>query len=64
MCIRDSIKEASAAAALFIFLNSASGLAGLMHTKFTFQPEIIYWIMGVMVAGFAGSAIDVYKRQH
>ena len=51
------IKEASAAAALFIFLNSASGLAGLMHTKFTFQPEIIYWIMGVMVAGFAGSAM-------
>ena len=51
------IKEASAAAALFIFLNSASGLAGLMTTKFTFQPEIIYWIMGVMVAGFAGSAI-------
>lgn len=51
------IKEASAAAALFIFLNSASGLAGLMTTKFTFQPEIIYWIMGVMVAGFAGSAM-------
>jgi len=51
------IKEASAAAALFIFLNSASGLAGLMTTKFTFQPEIIYWIMGVVVAGFAGSAM-------
>ncbi|MFN8134468.1 MAG: hypothetical protein U0Z17_04310 [Bacteroidales bacterium] len=28
-----------------------------MTTKFTFQPEIIYWIMGVMAAGFAGSAI-------
>jgi uncharacterized membrane protein YfcA len=51
------IKEASAAAALFIFLNSASGLAGLMTTKFSFQPEIIYWIMGVTVAGFAGSAM-------
>jgi uncharacterized protein len=51
------IKEASAASALFIFLNSACGLAGLMTTHINFQPHLIYWISGVMVAGLVGSAI-------
>lgn len=51
------IKEASAASALFIFLNSGSGLAGLMSTNISFQPHIIYWISGVMAAGLVGSAI-------
>jgi uncharacterized membrane protein YfcA len=51
------IKEASAASAIFIFLNSASGLAGLMTSHFVFEPNIIYWLLGVMAAGFAGSAI-------
>jgi uncharacterized membrane protein YfcA len=51
------IKEASAASALFIFLNSTSGLAGLMSSQFSFQPDIIYWILAVMIAGLLGSAI-------
>ena len=51
------IKEASAASALFIFLNSASGLIGLMSTKISFEPHLIYWISGVMAAGLVGSAI-------
>jgi hypothetical protein len=51
------IKEASAAAALFIFLNSGSGLAGLMTTHVIFQPHIIFWLAGVMSAGFLGSAM-------
>jgi uncharacterized protein len=51
------IKEASAASALFIFLNSASGLAGLMISQINFQPNIIYWILGVMAAGLVGSAM-------
>ncbi len=51
------IKEASAASALFIFLNSGSGLAGLLSTNISFQPHIIYWISGVMAAGLVGSAI-------
>jgi len=51
------IKEASAASALFIFLNSASGLAGLMTSHFSFQPDIIYWISAVMAAGLLGSAM-------
>jgi hypothetical protein len=51
------IKEAAAASALFIFLNSASGLAGLMTSSFNFQINIVYWVMGVTVAGFIGSAM-------
>lgn len=51
------IKEASAASALFIFLNSASGLTGLMSTKIIFETHLIYWISGVMAAGLVGSAI-------
>jgi len=51
------IKEASASSAVFIFLNSVSGLAGLMTSHFTFQPHIVYWIAGVMIAGIAGSAM-------
>ena len=51
------IKEASAASALFIFLNSASGLAGLMTNQFSFQSNMIYWILAVMIAGLSGSAI-------
>lgn len=51
------IREASAAAALFILLNSISGLAGLMSTHITFQPHIIYWISSVMAAGLVGSAM-------
>lgn len=51
------IKEASAASALFIFLNSSSGLAGLMASQFNFQTNIVFWILGVMIAGLVGSAM-------
>lgn len=51
------IKEASAASAIFIFLNSASGLAGLLTTQIDFHPHVIYWISGVMAAGLLGSAM-------
>ncbi len=51
------IKEASAAAALFIFLNSASGLTGLMSKHISLQPHIVYWISGVMAAALLGSAM-------
>jgi uncharacterized membrane protein YfcA len=32
-------------------------LAGLLNNRFSFQPTIIYWIMGVMIAGLLGSAV-------
>ena len=51
------IKEASAASAIFILLNSMSGLAGLIKTQIVFQPHLIYWIASVTAAAFIGSAI-------
>lgn len=51
------IKEASAASALFIFLNSGSGLAGLMTTHIRIEPHLVYWISGVMAAALIGSAM-------
>jgi len=50
------MKEAAAASAIFIFLNSGTGLLGLLSHNFTFKPDIIYWLMAVLVAGFLGSA--------
>lgn len=51
------IKEASAASALFILLNSLSGLAGLMKTQISIQPNIAYWIAAVATAALFGSAL-------
>ncbi|KAF0196480.1 MAG: hypothetical protein FD166_2435 [Bacteroidetes bacterium] len=50
------IKQAAAASALFIFLNSATGLSGLLSKQIDFRPEVIYWMLTVLVAGFIGSA--------
>jgi uncharacterized membrane protein YfcA len=50
-------KEASAVSALFILLNSASGLAGLLGGPIIFQPHIVLWIAVVLASGLAGSAI-------
>jgi uncharacterized membrane protein YfcA len=49
------VKEASAASAIFIFLNSAAGLFGLLSEKLYFHSEAILWLMVVLVAGFLGS---------
>lgn len=50
-------KEASAASAFFILLNSASGLAGLPGQSVDIQPHLVYWIAAVMGAGFIGASI-------
>jgi uncharacterized membrane protein YfcA len=50
------IKEAAAASALFIFLNSATGLLGLFLNNFIYQQKIVYWLLTVLIAGFIGSA--------
>lgn len=52
-----NIKEAAAVSAPFIFLNSFSGLGGLMLNGFHFVPEILTWIIIVTIAGVLGSFI-------
>lgn len=56
-----NMKEAAAASALFIFLNSISGLIGLFHTGFNFDPHIISWIVVGVAGGIAGSYSGSFK---
>jgi uncharacterized membrane protein YfcA len=48
-------REASAVSALFILLNSFSGLLGLASKGIHINPEIPVWIVAVLLAGLAGS---------
>lgn len=50
-----NMKEAAAASALFIFLNSISGLIGLFNTGFNYEPDILSWILVGVAGGVAGS---------
>lgn len=52
-----NVKESAAASALFIFLNSLSGLFALINKGFNMEPRIIAWIAVGVVGGIAGSYI-------
>lgn len=49
-----TIKETAAVSALFIFLNSVSGLIGTWQNGIVFPPEMGYWIAAGLVGGIAG----------
>jgi len=49
-----NIKETAAASALFIFLNSLSGLTGVWQSGFVLPDLIIYWVIAGLVGGIAG----------
>ena len=50
-----SLKEAAAVSALFIFVNSVSGLAGLKTWIPIDQSQMIYWLAATLVGGFLGA---------
>lgn len=50
-----TVKEAAAVSAIFIFLNSASGLVGVAQSGFNPNPEIFYWIGITLLGGLLGS---------
>ena len=50
-----SLKEAAAVSALFIFVNSVSGLAGLKTWIPMDQSQMIYWLAASLVGGFLGA---------
>ena len=57
-----SLKEAASASALFILLNSASGLISLAgQGKLDLSEEIILWVMAGIAGGLAGSYSGGYK---
>lgn len=55
-----NIKETAAVSAIFIFLNSISGLVGTWHGGIVLPPDIIYWVM----AGLAGGSAGAYAGSH
>jgi hypothetical protein len=56
-----NVKEAAAVSAIFIFLNSASGLIGVSQTGFVPHPEIYFWIATAFVGGLLGSFSGSFK---
>ena len=56
-----NVKESAAASALFILLNSISGLSALLQGGFTFNPNIDAWIAVGVIGGISGSYMGSYK---
>jgi uncharacterized membrane protein YfcA len=50
-----SLKEAAAVSALFIFVNSVSGLAGLKTWIPLDQSALVYWLIASLIGGFLGA---------
>jgi hypothetical protein len=50
-----TVKESAAASALFIFLNSLSGLFALVNVGLNIEPRLILWIAAGILGGVAGS---------
>lgn len=56
-----NLKEAAAVSALFIFLNSATGLVGVFHTGYQVVPNFYLWVITGVVAGLLGSWLGSSK---
>jgi len=59
-----SVKKASGIAALFILVNSISGLAGHLTAINQVDSNIIYWIIAVIIGGLTGSYLGTAKLQN
>lgn len=55
------MKQSAAVSALFIFVNSLAGLAGLFTKGFEFKPEMGYMILIALLGGLAGSYFGAKK---
>ena len=56
-----NIKQAAAVSALFIFLNSAAGLLGILQSGFIGNAQISVWILAALCGGLLGSFAGSYK---
>jgi uncharacterized membrane protein YfcA len=57
------MKETAAVSALFIFVNSISGLAGLLSKGLIIEPSVYFWITITLAGGFAGAYLGSKKIQ-
>lgn len=56
-----NLKETAAVSAMFILLNSISGLAGLLSSGIQLNPEIYSWIVTGIVGAVLGSYLGSFK---
>lgn len=55
------VKETAAVSALFIFVNSMSGLSGLLQKGFEPNAEITTWLIAALIGGFLGAYQGSFK---
>uniref|UniRef100_UPI004057135B sulfite exporter TauE/SafE family protein n=1 Tax=Candidatus Electrothrix sp. TaxID=2170559 RepID=UPI004057135B len=56
-----NVKETAAISAIFIFLNSASGLMGLISTGIHLNPQIYIWVILAFIGGYLGAWVGSKK---
>jgi len=56
-----NVKEAAAASALFILLNSTAGLLGLYQAGYTPNPQLFIWVAFAFAGGLLGSWSGSFK---
>jgi uncharacterized membrane protein YfcA len=56
-----NVKESAAASAIFIFLNSLSGLFALIQNGLAFDPRLSIWIITGVTGAIAGSYLGSFK---
>lgn len=56
-----NMKETAALSALFILVNSISGLAGILSIGVAIDPSVFIWVGAVVIGGFAGTYFATTK---
>ncbi len=56
-----TLKEAAAISALFIFVNSAAGLAGQIATGVSFAPEMAVYVALTLAGGGLGARLGAFR---
>ncbi len=54
-------KQTAAISAMFIFVNSASGLAGQLSKGVQFTPDMVVWVTIAFIGGLAGAYFGALK---
>lgn len=56
-----NVKETAAISSIFIFLNSAAGITGLISAGIHISPNIIYWVVVAFTGGLLGAYVGSSK---
>ena len=59
-----NVKETSAVSAAFIFVNSVSGLGGMIVKGVAFDPAFVYMAIAGILGGLIGSRLGSYKLSY